>query len=187
VGLVGRSTLSDRHGDLTLSTKELSIGLTINVFGEATDEVAAPLENRLGMRFLLRMTFWLGVVLILLPYVGSQTVPKSQVSMSDVLVAASDIVADIQHFCERQPQACVVGSQTTVTLRERAQTGAKILYDFLRDQFGSSDSTSVRTTGGISIPPAGPSQHTLRPTDLTRPWHGPQSSDMPETRSTPAL
>jgi hypothetical protein len=105
------------------------------------------------------MTFWLGVVLVLLPNVDSQLVPKSQVSTSDVLVAASDIVADIQHFCERQPQACVVGSQTTATLGERAQTGAKILYDFLRDQFGSSDSTSMRTTGGIPIPPARPSQH----------------------------
>jgi Family of unknown function (DUF5330) len=138
------------------------------------------------MGLLLRMIFWVGLVLVLLPNVSSQLMPKSSVSTSDVLVAASDIVADIQHFCERQPQACVIGSQTMVTLGERAQATTKILYDFLRDQFGSSDSTSMRTTGGIPIPPARPSQHTLRPTDLTRPWHGPQSSDMP-ARSTLAL
>jgi Family of unknown function (DUF5330) len=131
------------------------------------------------MRFLLRMTFWLGLVLVLLPNVSSQLMPKSQVSTSDVLVAASDIVADLQHFCERQPQACVVGSQTMVTLGERAQTATKILYEFLSDQFRSSGSTSVQTTGDIPIPPARPSQHTLRPTDVARPWHGPQSSKTP--------
>jgi uncharacterized protein DUF5330 len=125
------------------------------------------------------MTFWLGLVLVLLPNVSSQLMPKSQVSTSDVLVAASDIVADIQHFCERQPQACIIGSQTMVTLGERTQAATKILYEFLSDQFGSSGSTSVQTTGGIPIPPARPSQHTLRPTDLTRPWHAPQSSKTP--------
>jgi hypothetical protein len=35
------------------------------------------------MWFLLRMTFWLGLVLVLLPSVGSQPVPKSQVSASE--------------------------------------------------------------------------------------------------------
>jgi hypothetical protein len=125
------------------------------------------------------MTFSLGLVLVLLPNVSSQLMPKSQVSTSDVLVAVSDIVADIQHFCERQPQACIIGSQTMVTLGERAQAATKILYEFLSNQFRSSDSTSAQITGSIPIPPARPSQHTLRPTDLTRPWHGPQSSETP--------
>ena len=105
------------------------------------------------MRFLLRMTFWLGIVLILLSNVGSQPVPKSKISTSDVLAAARDVVADITHFCERQPQACTVGSQTTVTLVERAQAGAKILYEFLGHQFGSDDSGSVRIEG-VAIQPA---------------------------------
>jgi Family of unknown function (DUF5330) len=127
------------------------------------------------MWFLLRMTFWLGVVLVLLPNVGSQPVPKSQISASEALLAAKDIVADIQHFCERQPEACVVGSQATVTLGQRAQVGAKILYEFLSEQ----ESRSVRTKGSVPIPPARPSQHTLRPTDLAPPWRSPQPTDTP--------
>jgi hypothetical protein len=123
------------------------------------------------MWFLLRMTFWLGVVLVLLPNVGSQPVPKSQISVSEALLAAKDIVADIQHFCERQPEACVVGSQATVTLGQRAQAGAKILYEFFNVQFGSDESRPLRTTGAVPIPPARPSQHTLRPTDLAPPLH----------------
>ena len=125
------------------------------------------------MWFLLRMTFWLGVVLVLLSNVGSQPVPKSQISVSEALLAAKDIVADIQHFCERQPEACVVGSQATVTLGQRAQAGAKIVYEFLNVQFGSDESRPLRTTGAVPTPPARPSQHTLRPTDLAPPWRGP--------------
>jgi Family of unknown function (DUF5330) len=131
------------------------------------------------MWFLLRMSFWLGVVLVLLPNVGSQPVPKSQISASEALLAAKDIVADIQHFCERQPEACVVGSQATVTLGQRAQVGAKILHEFLSEKFGSQESRSVRTKGSVLIPPARPSQHTLRPTDLAPPWRGPQPTDTP--------
>jgi hypothetical protein len=125
------------------------------------------------MWFLLRMTFWLGVVLVLLPNVGSQPAPKSQISASQALLAAKDIVADIQHFCERQPEACVVGSQAAVTLGQRAQRGAKILYEFLGDQFGSHD-RPVRTKESVPIPAGTPSQYTLRPTDLAPPWRGPQ-------------
>ena len=129
------------------------------------------------MWLVLRMIFWLGVVLVLLPNVGSQSPPKSQISASQALLAAKDIVAEIQHFCERQPEACVAGSQATVTLGQRAQVGAKILYEFLSEQFGSHKSRSVRTMGSVPIPPARPSQHTLRPTDLEPPWRGPRPTD----------
>ena len=126
------------------------------------------------MWFLLRMTFWLGLVLVLLPNVGTQPVP-TQVSASQALLAAKDIVADIQHFCERQPEACVAGSHATVTLGQRAQAGAKILYEFLSEQSGSQESRSVRSKGSVPRP----SQHTLRPTDLAPPWRGPQPTDTP--------
>jgi hypothetical protein len=123
------------------------------------------------MWFLLRMSFWLGLVLVLLPSVGSQHAPKSQIGAGEALLASKDIVADIQHFCQRQREACVVGSQATVTLGQRAEAGAKILYEFLSERFGSGESRPVRTTGSVPIPPARTlSQHTLRPADLVPPW-----------------
>ena len=64
------------------------------------------------MRFLLRATFWLGLVLVLLPNSGSQPVPKLQVSTSEAFSAAKGVVTDIQNFCERQQEACMVGSRT---------------------------------------------------------------------------
>jgi hypothetical protein len=121
------------------------------------------------MWFILRITFWLGVVLVLLPNGSSQPVPKSQVSASEAFSAAKGAVTDIQHFCERQQEACVVGSQATVALGQRARAGAKILYEFLSERFGSDESRSVRTTESVPFPLARPSQHTLRPADLMPP------------------
>jgi hypothetical protein len=104
------------------------------------------------MWFLLRMTFWLSVVLVLLPTGGSQTAPKSQVSAGEAFLAARDAVTDLKRFCERQQEACVVGSRTAVTLGQRAQAGAKMLYELLSERLGSNESKSVRTTDSIPLP-----------------------------------
>jgi hypothetical protein len=127
------------------------------------------------MRFLVRMTFWLGVVLILLPSGGSQPVPKSQVGVGDAFSAATAAMSDMQQFCGRQPHVCEVGSQTAVTLGQRAQAGAKILYEFLQEQFGNDEPAAVQSTGTVPSSSAKPSQHTLRPDDLLPPWQGPQA------------
>jgi uncharacterized protein DUF5330 len=46
----------------------------------------------------------------------------------------------------------VVGSRTAVTLGQRAQAGAKMLYEFLGERLGSNESKSVRTTDSIPLP-----------------------------------
>ena len=79
------------------------------------------------MWFLLRMTFWLGLVLVLLPSFGSQPVPKSEVGMSEALSATKGAVTDLQNFCERQKETCAAALQAAITLGQRAQAGAKEL------------------------------------------------------------
>jgi hypothetical protein len=118
------------------------------------------------MGFLLRMAFWLGLVLVLLPSVSSQPVPKSQVGAGEAMSAAQAAFSDLRSFCERQPNACSVGSQAAVTIGHRAQVGAKMLYDFLNEQLGPQE--TVGSTG------KGASQHTLTQADLDPVWRGPQ-------------
>ena len=84
------------------------------------------------MFFLLRMAFWLGVVLILLPSGTSQRAQTSDVNTSEAISAASATVQDLRGFCARQPDACTVGSQVAVAIGYRAQAGAKVLYDLDR-------------------------------------------------------
>ena len=133
------------------------------------------------MRFLLKMTFWLGLVLVLLPSGGSQPAPKMPVNATEAMSAAKAAVTDMQAFCERQAQACMIGSQTAVAIGHRAQAGAKMLYEFLNEQLGPNETGSVKATqkaahegAPVPMPASRPSQHTLTPTDLAPTWRGPQ-------------
>ena len=102
------------------------------------------------MFFLLRMTFWLGLVLILLPSGSSQQLPASQVGATDAISAASATVGDLRQFCTRQPDACTVGSQVATQLGYKAQAGAKMLYDFLTERLASKDTGSIANGGARS-------------------------------------
>jgi len=126
------------------------------------------------MFFLLRMAFWLGLVLILLPSGSTQAPPARQVGASDAISAASATVGDLSQFCARQPDACTVGSHVATELGQRAQAGARMLYEFLTKKLKPNDSGSAN--GAASRPggfTADASQNTLTPTDLVAPWRGP--------------
>jgi len=71
------------------------------------------------MRFLFRLTFWLGLVLLLLPRAGSHS--ASDIGVIEAVSAAKSTVSDMRGFCERQPVACAVGTQTAIALGQRAQ------------------------------------------------------------------
>ena len=128
------------------------------------------------MRFLFKMAFWLSLVLVLLPSGGSGPTPKMPVNAGDAMSAAKSAVDDMRSFCERQAQACTVGSQAAVAIGHRAQAGAKMLYDFLTEQLGPGETGSLkrRVDASAPMPPLRDSQHTLTPTDLAAPWRGPQ-------------
>ena len=125
------------------------------------------------MGFLVRMMFWLTVVLVLLPSGGSQSTPKVNMSALDAMSAAKATVTDMGSFCERQPDACSVGSQAAVAIGHRAQAGAKMLYEYLNEHLGSNDTGTVANAATGKVV-ARPSQHTLSPADLAPAWRGPQ-------------
>lgn len=134
--------------------------------------------GKLGlMFFLLRMAFWLGIVLILLPGGTQQGPSTNQVGAADALSAASATVHDFKGFCSREPSACTVGSELATTLGYRAQAGAKMLYDFLTETLASRQNTSLADDSGKSDLPTSSlqqaSQNTLTPADLTPRWRGP--------------
>ena len=105
------------------------------------------------MRFLLRMAFWLTVILVLLPSGGSQTAPKSNVSAIEAMSAARATVNDMGSFCERQPDACAIGSQAAVAIGHRAQAGAKMLYEYLNDHLATNDGeTGTNAHSGKALP-----------------------------------
>jgi Family of unknown function (DUF5330) len=135
------------------------------------------------MFFLVRMTFWLGLVLVLLPFGSAQhNSPGNEVSASEAISAASATVGDLRGFCGRQPDACSVGSQVASAIGYRAQAGAKILYEALSEAMAPRETGSVGTsvsknTVGKSVVEKSaaehPSQSTLTPADIAPAWRGP--------------
>jgi hypothetical protein len=87
------------------------------------------------MWFLLRLTFWLGLVLVLLP---RDKTPESeklpQIGASDAVQAATAAVSDVSQFCKRQPAACEVGGQAATVIGQRAADGARKVYGIITDK-----------------------------------------------------
>ena len=134
------------------------------------------------MFFLLRVAFWLTIVLALLPSSGAQQTAQATIGPTEAVVAAGAAVSDMSSFCDRQPDACVVGAQTAVAIGQRAQAGAKMVYEFFNDH----PSHTSETGSVVKTKPAGPkfaaariapsspgSQNTLRDSDLDPVWQGP--------------
>ena len=128
------------------------------------------------MFFLLRMAFWLGLVLILLPSGSSRQPQGNQVAPSEAISAASATVGDLRQFCARQPDACTVGSHVASQLGSRAQAGARMLYEFVTDNLKRKDGDNAGRDGKPAADRAvadKDSQNTLIPADLATPWRGP--------------
>jgi Family of unknown function (DUF5330) len=128
------------------------------------------------MFFLLRMVFWLGLVLVLLP---REKAPESeklpQIGASEAVQAATAAVSDMRQFCTRQPAACEVGGQAATVIGHRAQDGARKLYKIITDQKAPDHTGSIGTAGDTASATA--ADHfpgdTLTPDDIAVEWQVP--------------
>jgi hypothetical protein len=130
------------------------------------------------MFFLLRMVFWLGIVLVLLPGAPRHEPSTNAVGAADAISAASATVHDLKGFCTREPDACTVGSEFATSMGYRAQAGAKMLYDFLTETLASHDPSShanepIKSAANKPSQQPRGSQNTLNPADLAPAWRGP--------------
>jgi hypothetical protein len=96
------------------------------------------------MFFLLRMAFWLGLVLVLLPL---EKTPE--------------------------PAACEVGGQAATAIGHRAQAGARKLYQIITDKRASDHTSSIGGIENADASLAETASHdTLTPNDLQAEWRG---------------
>src|ERR1700750_3272078 len=123
------------------------------------------------MFFLLRMAFWLGLVLVLLPRDKKPESDKlPQAGPSEWVSAATAAVSDMSQFCKRQPAACEVGGQAATVIGQRAQDGARKLYRIITDKRAPDHTGSIggNESNDGTIPAAVPD--TLTPEDLAVEW-----------------
>jgi hypothetical protein len=124
------------------------------------------------MFFLLRMAFWLGLVLVLLP---REKTPESeklpQLGASQAVSAATAAVSDMGQFCKRQPAACEVGGKAATAIGQRAQDGARKLYQIITDKRPPDHTGSIDGAAHApdTLAEAAP-RDTLTPDDLAVEW-----------------
>lgn len=134
------------------------------------------------MMFLIRTAFWLSVVVVLLPTPESMKTQDSGIDTTKAVSAASATVSDMRAFCERQPDACKVGSQALTQFGYKAQASAKWVYEFLTDKLGNAQTASAPTEPKGAAEPVSGSQHTLTPNDAAPAWRGPQPQRQAEAK-----
>jgi hypothetical protein len=127
------------------------------------------------MFFLLRMAFWLGLVLVLLPRDQTPESEKQpQIGTSEAVHAATAAVSDMSQFCKRQPAACEVGGQAATMIGQRAQQGARKLYRIITDKKSPDHTGSIggNEDAGPALADKAPLD-TLTDDDLAAEWHVP--------------
>jgi hypothetical protein len=131
------------------------------------------------MFFLVRMAFWLGLVLVLLP---TEKTPESeklpQIGATEAVTAAGAAMSDMGNFCTRQPAACEIGSQAASVIGHRAQAGARKVYQMITDK--KPDHTG--SIGGDAVTENNAPADTLTLDDLKADWRGPLTA--PPTQPT---
>ena len=133
------------------------------------------------MMFLLRITFWLSLVILLLPFgtdSGGGTTKASGLNAMQAFSAAGAAVSDLSQFCSRQPEACVAGTQAATVLGEKAQAAAGLMFDFLSKRNTGETAGASNMTSPIAEKSAASdstAQNTLTPTDRAPAWRGPPS------------
>ena len=126
------------------------------------------------MFFLLRLVFWVGLVLVLLP---REKTPESdklpQVGASEAVSAATAAVSDMGQFCKRQPAACEVGGQAATVIGQRAQAGARKLYQIIIDKRAPDHTGSIAgmESADAAIAELSP-RDTLTQDDMQIEWRG---------------
>jgi len=126
------------------------------------------------MFFILRLTFWLGLVLVLLP---REKTPESeklpQIGASEAVQAATAAVSDMSQFCKRQPAACEVGGQAVTVIGVRAQEGARRIYQIITDKRAPDHTSSIGDVDEPDLELTGLApRDTLTGDDLAVEWRG---------------
>jgi hypothetical protein len=128
------------------------------------------------MFFLLRVAFWLSIVVFLLPS-GAKPDPNApSVSTFEAIGAAQAALKDARGFCAREPEACAIGSQALHVFGQKAQHGAKMLYEMLSSNPAESISKTDDPTGSTPKP----GRDTLTAQDRDVPWVAPQKASGPQ-------
>lgn len=94
------------------------------------------------MWFLIKGSVWFAAVLVVLSYFSSRPATETQgasvLEVSDAFTAATEAYQYVSAICAEKPDVCEKGAETFSALGVRAKEGARVAFELLDKQFGSS-------------------------------------------------
>ncbi|MCW2307915.1 DUF5330 domain-containing protein [Rhodobium gokarnense] len=83
--------------------------------------------------FLIRTAFWLTLLLVILPIdvETNDAGQQPQISTFEAIGAASSVINDFSHFCDRNEAACATGGAAIKHVGQKAKAGARMVYEYL--------------------------------------------------------
>ena len=135
------------------------------------------------MGFLIKAAFWLSVVVVLLPAPESGEAGGTRmIGTTEAVSLLSAALNDARGFCQRNPEACVTGTQAAQTFGQKAQYASRLLHDFISDRVDNGV-TSAAAPAHAKGRAAGGSIDTLAPADLEPAWRSPDIRQVSLKRS----
>jgi hypothetical protein len=116
--------------------------------------------------FFIKLAFWLGVIVLLLP--------ADEQQQARLYGTASTTVERVVTFCDRNAKTCAMGAEAWATFLKKAEFGARLVGDLV---------SSSGRPGSDALPPPGQNMSanakvdtrgTLSPMDMQPAWRGPQ-------------
>jgi hypothetical protein len=110
--------------------------------------------------FFVKLAFWLGVVVMLLP--------SDEQQQARFYTTATTAVERVTTFCDRNPRTCTLSAEAWSTFLRKAEFGARLAGDLI--------SSGARQSGFDALQPHASTQRTggtLTPMDMQPAWRSP--------------
>lgn len=111
--------------------------------------------------FLIRVTFWLALIVVLLP--------TDKSAQERLYTAASETARRIATFCDRNAQTCARGSEYWAVFKQKLDFGTKLAYEIAAERVMGKPAVEPVTTSSTPAK-AERAKGTLSPTDLHPEW-----------------
>lgn len=115
--------------------------------------------------FLIRVTFWLALIVLLLP--------TDKSTQERLYAAASETAHRVATFCDRNAQACARGGEYWAVFKQKLDFGTKLAYEIAAERLmGKPAPAAVPVTTSSTPAKAERAKGTLSPADLQPEWRG---------------
>ena len=125
-------------------------------------------QLRVPVMFLIRLAFWIGLAVLLLP--------SDERQQERLFATAAATVERAATFCERNEKVCATAGDLWATFLKKAEFGARLAINAAGSAGRSPDDATTLPAQPTSARPESrlgpPARGTLMPSDLSPAWRG---------------